>query len=89
MSIQNMSPVAIVAVHVSPIDVNRFGPNLLQNGPVRPGGSYVFSDLQNGLYDMKLVDEKGAQCVLKDVDYYQFNIWSITENCTGFGGANN
>ena len=33
-----------------------------------------------------IVDEKGAECLLKDVDYFQYSIWTIKSNCGAFGG---
>lgn len=87
LSLRNESPVAITHVYVSPIDVDRFGPDLLQGAQIAPGASFTFRDLANGLYDMKLVDATGAECMLKDVDYFQYSIWTITQNCGAFGGT--
>ncbi|MFO1237931.1 MAG: hypothetical protein U1F24_13145 [Alphaproteobacteria bacterium] len=86
LSLRNDSGIAIVHVYVSPIDVDRFGPDLLRGGQIAPGDSFVLADLANGLYDMKLVDARGAECLLKDVDYFQYSIWTITANCGAFGG---
>ena len=87
LAIQNDSKVAIAHIYVSPIDVDRFGPDLLGGQQVAPGASFLFKDLANGLYDMKLVDGTGAECMLKDVDYFQYSIWTITQNCGAFGGT--
>ena len=86
LSLRNDSGIAIVHVYVSPIDVDRFGPDLLRGAKVPAGQSFSFADLPNGLYDMKIVDEKGAECLLKDVDYFQYSIWTIKSNCGAFGG---
>lgn len=87
LSIMNQTGGAIAHIHVSPIDINRFGPDLLQGNTLQNGGSYAFADLPNGLYDMKIIDAKGAECTLKDVDYFQYSIWTVTANCGAFGGT--
>jgi hypothetical protein len=89
LAIQNESSVAIAHIYVSPIDVDRFGPDLLGGKQVAPGATFTFADLANGLYDMKLVDAQGAECMLKDVDYFQYSVWTITQNCGAFGGMGN
>ncbi len=86
LSIVNTSETTLVHIYVSPIDVDRFGPDLLRGAKVPAGQSFSFADLPNGLYDMKIVDEKGAECLLKDVDYFQYSIWTIKSNCGAFGG---
>jgi hypothetical protein len=87
LSIANASDTAIAHIYISPIDVDRFGPDLLRGAKVPKGGAYVFPDLPNGLYDMKIVDETGAECLLKDVDYFQYSVWTIKPNCGAFGGT--
>ena len=87
LSIANASDTAIAHVYVSPIDVDRFGPDLLRGAKVPPGQSYAFPDLPTGLYDMKVVDDKGAECLLKDVDFFQYSVWTIKSNCGAFGGT--
>ncbi len=87
LSIRNESGVAFAHIHISPIDVDRFGPDLLRGQALPSGQGYTFSDLPNGLYDMRIVDAKGAECLLKDVDYFQYSIWTITKNCGAFGGT--
>lgn len=87
LSIANASETTIAHIYVSPIDVDRFGPDLLRGAKVPAGQSFSFADLPNGLYDMKIVDEKGAECLLKDVDYFQYSVWTIKTNCGAFGGT--
>ncbi len=87
LGLHNDTGKTITAVHVSPIDVDRYGPNLLRGAQVQDGGNYTFADLPNGLYDMRLVDSDGAECLLKDIDYFQYTIWTITRNCGAFGGT--
>lgn len=87
LSISNASQTTIAHIYVSPIDVDRFGPDLLRGAKVAPGTDFAFPDLQNGLYDMKIVDDKGTECLLKDVDYFQYSVWTIKPNCGAFGGT--
>ncbi len=87
LSIANASDSTIAHIYVSPIDVDRFGPDLLRGAKVPKGRSFTFPDLPNGLYDMKIVDENGVECLLKDVDYFQYSIWTIRPNCGAFGGT--
>ena len=89
LSIANQTGGAIAHIYASPIDINRFGPDLLKGSSIQNGRSFAFADLPNGLYDMKVVDAKGAECLLKDVDYFQYSIWTITPNCGAFGGTGN
>lgn len=87
LSLHNDTGKPLKAVHISPIDVDRFGPNLLRGKPLQQGGTFNFTELPNGLYDMRLVDGDGAECLLKDVDYFQYSIWTVTRNCGAFGGT--
>lgn len=87
LAIVNASGKTIQHIYVSPIDVDRFGPDLLRGASVPAGQSFNFADLPNGLYDMKIVDETGAECLLKDVDYFQYSIWTVKPNCGAFGGT--
>jgi len=86
LSIFNASDTTIAHIFVSPIDVDRFGPDLLRGAKVPKGTDFAFPDLPNGLYDMKIIDETGAECLLKDVDYFQYSVWTIKTNCGAFGG---
>jgi hypothetical protein len=87
LSLQNDTGKNIKAVHISPIDVDRFGPNLLRGKALPQGAAFNFPDLPNGLYDMRIVDGDGAECILKDVDYFQYTVWTVTRNCGAFGGT--
>lgn len=89
LSINNGTGAPIHQIFVSPIDLNQYGPDLLKGHVVRAGEAFALTGLQNGLYDMKVVDEKGQSCILTDVDYFQFLIWTVGPNCTGFGGTGN
>lgn len=89
LSINNGTGAAVHQIFVSPIDLDQYGPDLLKGHVVRAGETYPLGGLQNGLYDMKIVDEKGQACVLSDVDFFQFSIWTLGPNCTGFGGTGN
>lgn len=86
LSVQNATGVTITRIHVSPIDVDRYGPDLLRGQPLKAGDSVGFTDLTNGLYDMKIVTQDGKECLMKDVDYFQYSIWTLTPNCGAFGG---
>lgn len=87
LAITNASDKSIAHIYVSPIDVDRFGPDLLRGAKVAKGQTFNFPDLPNGLYDMKIVDESGAECLLKDVDYFQYSVWTLRPNCGAFGGT--
>ena len=87
LSLHNDTGKTIAAVHISPIDVDRYGPNLLRGKSLPQGGNFTFADLPNGLYDMRLVDGDGVECLLKDIDYFQYSIWTVTRNCGAFGGT--
>lgn len=87
LAIRNTTGEGIKSVFVSPIDVSRFGPDLLKGKTLANGKSLSLGDLPNGLYDMRVVSESGAECLLKDVDYFQYSVWTITPNCGAFGGT--
>ena len=87
LSLHNDTGKTITAVHISPIDVDRYGPNLLRGKQLKQDGNFTFPDLANGLYDMRLVDSEGVECLLKDVDYFQYSVWTVTRNCGAFGGT--
>lgn len=87
LSVVNQTGSNIAQIHISPIDVNRFGPDLLKGGGLGNGKSMALTDLPSGLYDMKVVDAKGGECLLKDVDYFQFSVYTLQPNCQAFGGT--
>lgn len=87
LAINNGTGSAIHQIFVSPIDLDQYGPDLLRGTVVRAGESFPLTGLQNGLYDMKVVDDKGQACILNDVDFFQFSIWTVGPDCTGFGGT--
>jgi hypothetical protein len=87
LAVNNGTGSPIHQIFVSPIDLDQYGPDLLKGTVVKAGESFPLTGLQNGLYDMKVVDDKGQSCILNDVDFFQFSIWTLGPNCTGFGGT--
>lgn len=87
LAINNGTGAAIHQIFVSPIDLDQYGPDLLKGTVVKAGENFPLTGLQNGLYDMKIVDEAGKPCILNDVDFFQFSIWTVGPGCTGFGGT--
>ena len=68
VNIKNNSSWEIHQVYVSPIDKTDWGDNLLKGNVVESkGGSVEIFKIACDTYDVRLVDEDGAMCIVPDI----------------------
>ncbi len=80
ITVDNGSTHVLTEVRVAPIDQVSWGPNLLP-GPLFPSDSLTVSVVCDN-YDVLVVDDKGRQCVLGDLDLcFSDSVWTI-DNAT-------
>lgn len=69
---------------------NRYwGPDQLGRKVINPGDSYTLTRIACGLYDVKLVDEDGDECVVEEVPMCRDHThWEVTNSlltrCEGY-----
>jgi hypothetical protein len=67
VTVQNNSSFAIFHWMMSPVSQNLWGPDQLGTAVVSTGGTFQLVDVPCDLYDVKLIDEDGDECVLGGV----------------------
>lgn len=68
VNIQNNSSWEIHQIYVAPIDTTDWGDNLLKGDVVEAeGGSVEIFKIACDTYDVRLVDEDGAECIVPDI----------------------
>lgn len=80
LTVANDSSFVITELYVTPVgDDPRFSADLLGSGFLRPGESIVI-DVECGFYDVEVVDELGALCLLPDLDLcFDDALWVIDD----------
>lgn len=84
LQIQNESrDFSIDRLYIAPAEERgQWGPDLLAGDEVPPGDTFTVTDIPPGLYDVRLVDDSGASCVLRDIDFERNPNFSFTGgNC--------
>ncbi len=67
IQIHNQSSWTINELYLSPTSVEEWGPDQLGENVVEPGQYVDFSSVPCGDYDIRLVDEDGDVCIVRDV----------------------
>lgn len=79
LQIENVSSdFAIEKLYITQAANGDWGPNLLSGDDVLPGEVFTVTDIPPGLYDVRLVDETGASCVLKNINFEEDPNFSFT-----------
>ncbi len=63
----NRSEYAIYQLFLSPAEDSHWGPDRLGEKVLRKGKSFTLTDIACGDYDVKLVDEDGDECVVREI----------------------
>ena len=80
VTVQNNSSFAIAMWHMSPVDQNAWGPDQLGAEVIAAGGSFQLTDVPCDLYDVKLIDEDGDECVVAGVAICDEDaVWELTD----------
>ena len=90
VTIENKSDWDLHHFYLTPVDRVSWGPDQFGDHVVKHGESFTLTNIACDLYDIKLVDEDGDECIVEDVDLCKTNnVWTITNkqllSCQGFG----
>jgi len=79
LTINNESSYTITEINLSPIDHVSWGSDLLGSNVLAPGDALELSGISCNTYDIRVVDNTNAECILDSVDLCIDNaIWHIT-----------
>jgi hypothetical protein len=89
VKIINKSKWEIHHIYLSPSDSRRWGPDQLGDDILATGQSLTLSRINCNLYDIKVIDEDGDECVIEQADLCRDNsYWKITDKsllaCEGY-----
>jgi hypothetical protein len=81
LTIHNSSQYAIVEINLTPTDAVTWGPNLLGSDWLYPGDDITIDFIDCDYYDVRLVDDTYAECIINDVDFcFSDDVWVITDS---------
>ena len=89
VKIINQSKWEIHHVFLSSTEEDEWGPDQLEDEILAKGDSFTLTDIPCDLYDIKVVDEDGDECVIEEVDLCAGqSYWKITDKdlleCEGY-----
>lgn len=80
LTIENDSSYAFAEINLSPEDSTSWGSDLLGADILAPGEVLELSGVTCDVYDIRIVDDEGDECVLTSVDLCLDNaIWTIDD----------
>jgi hypothetical protein len=80
LTIENESSYAFAEIYLSPEDSVNWGSDLLGADILAPGEVLELSGVACDIYDIRIVDDEGDECVLTSVDLCLDNaVWSIDD----------
>jgi hypothetical protein len=79
LTIYNDSSYAIQEIYLSPSDSSSWGRDLLGRTILYPGDSVIIDLVKCGDYDVRLIDETGAECIRHDQSLCFEERWTITD----------
>lgn len=87
--IVNKSSYAIYQLFLSPSNRRAWGRDQLRRKVIRPGDSYTLNSIPCGLYDIKVVDQDGDACEVREIPMCRDHThWDMTNDsllrCEGF-----
>ena len=85
----NQSKWEIHHLFLSSSDDQEWGPDQLGENVLTKGDEYTITDIPCDLYDIKVVDEDGDECVIEEIDLCgDDSYWKITDKalleCEGY-----
>ena len=89
VKIINQSKWEIHHIYLSSSDDDTWGPDQLEDEILQKGQSLTLTNIPCDLYDIKVVDEDGDECVIEEVDLCgDDSYWKITDKalleCEGY-----
>ena len=87
--IANKSSYAIYHLYLSPSNRRAWGRDQLGRKVIQPGDSYTLRGIPCGLYDIKVVDNDGDSCEIREIPMCRDHThWEMTNDsllsCQGF-----
>ena len=80
LTIDNQSSYSLFEIHVAQVDDPNWGPNLLGSDPLDPGESLVITSIDCDTYDVDIIDDTGAECILQSLDLcFDDAVWSLDD----------
>lgn len=67
-------------IYFSPASQDEWGDDYLGDEVLEQGDSLTISGVNDGKWDIRLVDEDGDECTLEDVHITESESWEITED---------
>jgi hypothetical protein len=84
LTVQNSSNYVLEDIYITPVGAPSWGPDQLGSDALFPGES-VTIELGCDVYDVLVVDELGAECMLLDLDLcFDSALWVITNSVLSF-----
>ncbi len=68
VKIVNRSEWTVTHFFLSPVDEDEWGPDQLGEKVIEKGQSFTLSEVPCDLWDVRIIDEDGDECVLTEVD---------------------
>lgn len=80
LTIENESSYAFAEINLSPEDAVTWGNDLLGADILAPGEVLEVSGVACDVYDIRIIDDEGDECILSSVDLCLDNaVWSIDD----------
>jgi hypothetical protein len=80
VKINNKSKWNIFHLYIAPHDTDDWGPDQLGEEAIATGGSFTVTDIPCEVYDVKVVDEDGDECIIEAAKLCADNAyWNITD----------
>jgi hypothetical protein len=80
IEIVNQTRWAIYELYLSPTQALDWGPDQLDDETIGPGDHFTLSDIPCQVYDVRLVDEDGDDCVVVGIDLCSGDYEWVIEN---------
>jgi hypothetical protein len=79
VKIVNQSEWTVSHLFLSPVDEDEWGPDQLGEKVIAKGDSFTLTEVPCDLWDLKIIDEDGDECVLTEVDLCgEEATWNLT-----------
>lgn len=80
LTIDNESSYSFIEINISPVNQTSWGSDLLGAEILEPGDTFLVSEIDCDIYDIRLIDEDSDECILTDIDLCFDNaIWQIDD----------
>ncbi len=89
VTLNNKSGYTLNEIQVSPAGANKWGPDRTGDQNLKAGESIILKNIETGTYDIKIADQSGSECVVRDMKIAGNQAWDLTtqslRNCGRFG----